>query len=402
LELLRFTKTHNRHREALARATGEHFNIFTILGIRRREVTTHSPVLAELLNPKGNHGQGAAFLQLFLGKIGINKTEFDAENSTVKREYDIGPVTEETGGKIDILIRDDNGKMILIENKIDAVDQENQMKRYYNFAQKYSSQFYLFYLTLDGHKPSNLSEDDLNRIKCKRITYKGEILTWLNDCRKESACLPNVRETITQYIHLIEELTNQTTNILMSKELIDEIVRSKESLLAYHTLCDGALWFPVHTELIITRLDSKLKEIAKANNLEMEGSPCKLHEEWGGFYFKSKGLTQRNLKIFLGYETSGYNNFFFGFSNDNPDKPCPITIASGLLSAFKEQFPSLNPDNPNPRYYPVSAYLEKQYRDWGPEVIEAIYSDQFVDNLKEKLEKLAKIANEICPDEAIT
>jgi len=66
LELLRFTETHNRHREAMSRATGEQFNMFRVLGVGHLEVKTHSPILAELLNPKGKHGQGDVFLSLFL------------------------------------------------------------------------------------------------------------------------------------------------------------------------------------------------------------------------------------------------------------------------------------------------------------------------------------------------
>ena len=56
LELLRFTATQLRHADALNQATGEHFNIFQILRIGHLEVKTHSPILAELLNPKGRHG----------------------------------------------------------------------------------------------------------------------------------------------------------------------------------------------------------------------------------------------------------------------------------------------------------------------------------------------------------
>ena len=91
LELLRFTKSHRSHTEALARATGEHFNIFQILRVGHLEVTTHSPILAELLNPKGNHGQGAVFLGRFLEQFEVGG--FDADAATVKMEYYVGPVT---------------------------------------------------------------------------------------------------------------------------------------------------------------------------------------------------------------------------------------------------------------------------------------------------------------------
>ena len=97
--------------------------------------------LAELLNPNGRHGQGAAFLRLFLVQFGI--TGFDADTATLKMEYYVGPVTEKSGGRIDILINDRNGETILIENKIYAADQDNQMARYHEFRKK----AHLFYLT---------------------------------------------------------------------------------------------------------------------------------------------------------------------------------------------------------------------------------------------------------------
>jgi len=198
LELLRFTQAHNRHREALARATGEHFNIFKILRVGHREVTTHSPILAELLSPKGNHGQGAAFLRLFLTKFEI--TGFDAETAIVSTEYYAGPVTEQSGGRIDILVKDGNGEMIVIENKIGAGDQEKQMPRY----RKLYPKAHLFYLTLDGHKPSNLSEDQFKRIQCKRISYAE--VTRLARTKANTPCMreprsPNTSASIAAPAH---------------------------------------------------------------------------------------------------------------------------------------------------------------------------------------------------------
>jgi hypothetical protein len=69
------------------------------------------------------------------------------------------------------------------------------------------------------------------------------------------------------------------------------------------------------------------------------------------------------------------------------------------LSAFREQFPQFRSDEPN-AYWPASAYWEDPYRDWRNEAFEAIRSDQFAKNLKAKLEKLAKIASQLCPDQA--
>ena len=96
------------------------------------EVRLHSKFLAELLNPKGSHGQGSKFLDLFIQQFDIKNV--DSETSKVSVEESIGNKTPTTGGRIDILIEDTNKHTIIIENKIYASDQENQLLRYYNYS----------------------------------------------------------------------------------------------------------------------------------------------------------------------------------------------------------------------------------------------------------------------------
>ena len=55
--------------EKLAKSTGENFNIFSVMGMERDEVKTHSRVIAERLNPKGSHSQGSVFLKIFFQEI---------------------------------------------------------------------------------------------------------------------------------------------------------------------------------------------------------------------------------------------------------------------------------------------------------------------------------------------
>jgi len=45
------------------RKRGEKFNIFEILGLKTSEVRLHSAIIAELLNPNGNHGLGDKFFK---------------------------------------------------------------------------------------------------------------------------------------------------------------------------------------------------------------------------------------------------------------------------------------------------------------------------------------------------
>ncbi len=384
LELLRLAGIHRRQSEELARATGEHFNIFRILGVGHLEMM-HSRILGELLDPRGCHCQRATFLRLFLTRFNITNFDTGSESATVELEYYAGPVTEKSGGRIDIVLKDGRGATIFIENKVFAAEGENQIKRY--LARHPSA---LVYLTREGIRPSNLSRDDLKRVEC--ISYKKDILAWLEDCRKEAACVPAVREAISQYIHLVRELTNQSILTPMNEKLIKEILGSPESLAAFFTL-HGV--YESVCDKLIAQLDEQLDEIAKAMKLDREGQLRELHIEDSGFFFRTAGLDKSNLKIGFGFATKGYRDFWFGFGTRNPEQGCPVK--KQLLAAFTETFPEFPPDTPNP-YSPASAYWEDPYRYWEREAFEAILSKKFQENLREKLEKLAKIARQLCPD----
>ena len=137
---------------------GECFNVFNTIGLRTEEVRLHSAFLAELLNPQGTHGLSSLFLEAFFKRLGLSNDYLDVNKvSQDIKERSIGSVTDKEGGRIDIIIED--GKhAVLIENKIYAEDQKNQLLRYYNYGKdKYQDGFILIYLTLDGHEPNKCS-----------------------------------------------------------------------------------------------------------------------------------------------------------------------------------------------------------------------------------------------------
>ena len=81
----------------------------------------------------------------------------------------------------------------IVENKIYAEDQIGQLNRYYYsmINKNYSNaELEIVYLTLDGSEPDEESTKGLTKeIKEKIITisYKENIVEWLNDCIKEVA-----------------------------------------------------------------------------------------------------------------------------------------------------------------------------------------------------------------------
>lgn len=156
-KLLRKTEKINvkqKQRIEDSRKRGERFNIFNTLGVQSNEVRLHSAFIAELLNPDGDHGIDSEFLVSFMKSIGL-PYNYIVSSKVNKREIverEIGHKTDTTGGRIDIII-EDGRNAIIIENKIYATDQENQLLRYYNYAiEKFGGgHFVLLYLTLDGH-----------------------------------------------------------------------------------------------------------------------------------------------------------------------------------------------------------------------------------------------------------
>jgi hypothetical protein len=214
---------------ALATVTGDNFNVFRILGLESAEVRTHSAFLSELLNAKGSHGQGGLYLRLFTEQFLIK--DFDTVNSASEVEKYISPIAADNknGGRIDIFIEDKDNRQILIENKIYAADQENQLLRYHRYNPKAD----LIYLTLDGNAPSEYSTGNaLSAENMLCLSYKDHIMSWLRDCQKESVSKPLIRETIAQYIVLLSHLTGRIENQNMSLEIRNFIVGNPELLEA--------------------------------------------------------------------------------------------------------------------------------------------------------------------------
>ena len=232
-----------------AKATGKNFNVFSILDRERKEVETHSAIIAELLNPHGSHSQGTLFLKLFLGKL-LKKLEEEQKpqeeleelqgklrHIQKKDEFDKFKVEVETSkegkvlGRIDILIESDGIKSgdvcIVIENKIDAGDQEEQLGRYYKYALYTKKTRGIIYLTLRGDEPEGFtlygnepSESDqsgkimLTKDTVVCLSYEKFIDDWLGACieDKEVPIAIRIKETLLQYQMTVKKLTGQSLN----------------------------------------------------------------------------------------------------------------------------------------------------------------------------------------------
>jgi hypothetical protein len=317
--LLRDVNRAKQEHELTARLTGANFNIFNILRLSTAEVRAHSAFIAELLNPKGSHGQGTVYLELFLerlsdvesitnGKEPAKIDAFQAEGAKVDVEIAIGRVNREdsTGGRIDILLTDVHGSHIVIENKIYAGDQADQLLRYNNFCKEKPSAT-LFYLTLPGDHPDPLSTGG-ESFPYTCLSYKEHIRRWLDDCHRASVSLPVVRESIFQYKCLIQQLTNQATGDKVKEDV-------KRIILDNPDLADAVpvLWEAWQSILftVRTNFDQHTKEIdqhldAVDGSVIIRARPL----DCGGFVVAFRA--ERGGKPVGGDEASRYANVLNG------------------------------------------------------------------------------------------
>lgn len=209
--------------DAIASASGENFNIFTILDRETDEVKTHSAIIADLLNPDGLHGQGEVFARLFLKRLNI-ETHGDLRRARVRTEVGAGE-----HGRIDILFEVDNF-CVVMENKIHAYDQPGQLERYDRYATENAKfaddRVQLLYLTLHGSEPDKGSLGSLPPGKVQCISYESDISGWLDACISEVAGIPQIRELLVQYQVLLRKLTGRHEgNLIMA---LDEVLKERQ------------------------------------------------------------------------------------------------------------------------------------------------------------------------------
>ena len=188
-----------------------------------KENATHSAFLCEMLNPKGSHLKGNLFLKLFLECV--HNQELDVESACVKVEHVIGTRDDQnkTGGRVDIYIWDKMNNTICIENKINALEQNAQIERYCKHNPGKNT---VYYLTKFGDQPTSAGSfvQDQNYYS---LSYQNDIANWLRLCMKEAYDAPILRESIKQYLLLINKLTH-TMDSKEQEELFNLILRNHE------------------------------------------------------------------------------------------------------------------------------------------------------------------------------
>ncbi|TYZ12704.1 hypothetical protein FY528_05285 [Hymenobacter lutimineralis] len=192
------------------------YNIFTLLrNLAWDETRLHSPLLADLLNPNGAHGQGHLFYEALLQQLqalGISAAAYRGRDAHF---YEVATEVPTGDGFIDVLLTyrgPDTCFAIAIENKIYAVDQPRQLARYQAYLDRhFPTQSLLLYLTPWPRQPDpgSLTPEEArvlhNADKLRCITYNDHIRPLLRQTFAQVQA-PGVRLLLEQYCQVLETL----------------------------------------------------------------------------------------------------------------------------------------------------------------------------------------------------
>lgn len=221
--------------ESMVANKKDSFTFLDAIGQSSREMT-HSSFIANLLNPFGKHALGDTFSKEFINFLKEKYPQLMKEYNTpithVEVEKSFGPERvkdgQAFGGRADIYLEDEQGHVIVIENKIFAGDQERQLERYWNSIGKNGI---VIYLTLNGKNPSLTSLGNAKDIKLINLSYSN-LVKCFEDCI-QNINNPELETIVNQYINKIKEL-------IMDSKVQTEILKSAKNMRAALAIQDNA------------------------------------------------------------------------------------------------------------------------------------------------------------------
>ena len=326
------------------------YSLINALLKKDREVELHSNFIYSMINIGSSHYCGAVFLEIFLESIGL-KNFINVDNATVYREK----------GKIDLLIKDET-KVIIIENKLKAVDQKHQISRYIQYAIKnyltkhekddIEENIIVVYLSQYKEKPSKDSfigfklngneliwgnqeidfldeESKLNlpkdtKITFKRVMHSDSLDNWTKKCidwlqsdeeKNKVAKRANLIYAFKEYGMILERLQPTYRRKIMS--LDDYVLKEKDKEKEMYTFMSEAYGkFNSYLGKKLFKEINFLVEIGKESEFNYKEFQ-KFDEKNCINWFEQKGNSNsyRNVGFQLKFQEDNW--FIFGMGKEN-------------------------------------------------------------------------------------
>lgn len=295
---------------------GLDYNIFTLMDIERDELETHEYMIFTILNYRTNSALSEELIKQFLITMGLPKS-FVNEKWIVEKEH-----FTEDNGRIDLFFKTSwhSKKCVVVELKIDAKDQERQLKRYEDYVLENSYEDHrIIYLTLDGKEPSEQSCKGMK--KPEKLLYRsfsGHLLEWLDKCIETCEAYDVEASFVQQYKILIEKLVEEES---MGQDII-ELVKTSRELKACLGLADALP--AIKGQVFYDFMDKIYKELKKKKCEFLYADYECAKDYYDGsayipdFVCKITDFTSRNktVTLALGVEVNYNLNFYFGYFNE--------------------------------------------------------------------------------------
>ncbi|MDD9996227.1 MAG: PD-(D/E)XK nuclease family protein, partial [Rhodospirillaceae bacterium] len=268
------------------------------------------------LDPSGSHGQGEVFLRRFMAKFGTQFGILDMPANAARVQPEIWL---DSKSRVDILVETDDTR-IVIENKIYARDQPGRLAKYHAYAvQRPNSK--VVYLTLHGDPPSQESLGDLPPDEVALVSYESDVLAWLDDCVKEAALVPQVREILAHYQGLLRKLTRKSIGGL-TMELKNLLAQKHEEIYNFElapSIAEAMRELSVETEWAFWEsMHQQLTQDCK-HAWSLMHAPH-VDDKWGG-------LKEVTRDVILHAHSRGQDKWYYGWtfrihSETSPNRFC--------------------------------------------------------------------------------
>lgn len=329
-------------------------NLFDINNISHYELY-HSNILAYLINPNESHKHreyGAKLLKI------INDNLSEDKILDIVREKVVRTKQTDENRYIDIFIETNNA-IIIIENKIWAKDQKNQLRDYYQFAKTIckNKKIYLCYLTLFGTRPTEYSIDNnnlkelLEQNQLSQLSYNTDIIKWLNSLYTQQNEI-ELKSALIQYTDLIKGLCQIRKGEYMN---LNNTVEKMEKL---YDKCSDNDYYEIYMQSLDMFLSSKiylfiktilkikeyLVKLIEEKNLtnkiyltkNHERFPIEKEQDWknvianeGYSYMGIEIALDKNYGIAIEFQTINNDNLLFGISNRDKDAVKEYRLTKG-------------------------------------------------------------------------
>jgi hypothetical protein len=181
------------------------FNVFRVLHLEAKEDEVHTTFLADLLNPKGAHGQKHLFLHAFLDAMLNSHGNFPPpEKSTEQHTWFVESQKYIGEGTLDIVISCPAlSYLIAVRNRLFDGEQDDQLDRYarwmHNNRERYEWQA-LIYLT-----PTGEVSETADPATYYTASYHGQVAGMLKAALPEISAT-HLRGTVLQYLEIIQNV----------------------------------------------------------------------------------------------------------------------------------------------------------------------------------------------------